>query len=200
MATVCVYCAASETIAPHYVEIATEVGAELARRGHDLVTGGGSVSSMGAVSRAARAGGAHTIGVIPEALLKYEVADTGAAELIVTPDMRVRKGIMDDRSDAFLALPGGIGTLEELLEVWVARSLGLHDKPVVVVDPDGVFAPLRRQGELLLERGFLRREALEAVTWVGSAVEAFDALDAFWAAGPPVTRRPTAAEVLESDP
>jgi len=200
MATVCVFCAASDDIAQHYLDAAAEVGSELARRGHDLVTGGGSVSSMGAVARAARSAGARTVGVIPEALLQYEVADTGADEMVVTTDMRVRKAIMDERSEAFVALPGGIGTLEELLEVWVARTLGLHDKPVVVIDPDGVFAPLRAQADLLLERGFMRADAMTAVTWVDTAVEAFDALDAQWAAGPPTTRRPTTAEVLESEP
>src|SRR6478735_4988430 len=186
MATICVFCAASERISDHYVEIAAEVGGELGRRGHDLVTGGGSVSSMGAVSRAARAEGAYTIAVIPRQLMASEVADTDADELLVTGDMRTRKGIMDERSDAFLVLPGGIGTLEELLEVWVARTLGLHDKPVIVVDPDDVFAPLRLQGEVLLERGFLHGSAL-------------DALDRFWADGPPPTRRPTDAEVLEGE-
>ena len=200
MATVCVFCAASESIDERHLRLAAEVGAELGRRGHALVTGGGSVSSMGAVARAARAAGARTVGVIPEALLAYEVADTGASELVVTPDMRVRKGIMDERSDAFVALPGGIGTLEELLEVWVARTLGLHDKPVVVVDPDGVFAPLRAQAELLLDQGFLRAEALDAVTWVSDAVAAFDELDRQWAAGPPLTLRPTTDEVLEAEP
>jgi len=200
MATICVFCAASERIAPHYVEIAAEVGAELARRGHDLVTGGGSVSSMGAVSKAARAGGSYTVAVIPRQLMASEVADTDADELLVTGDMRTRKGIMDQRSDAFLVLPGGIGTLEELLEVWVARTLGLHDKPVIVVDPDDVFGPLRRQGDVLLERGFLHGSALEAVTWVDSARAAFDALDKFWADGPPPTRRPSDEEVLEADP
>ena len=108
---------------------------------------------MGAVARAARAGGAHTVGVIPQALLDLEVGDSDADELLVVDDMRTRKGLMDERSDAFLALPGGIGTLEELLEVWVARSLGLHAKPVVVLDVDGLFAPLRAQVDLLVERG-----------------------------------------------
>ena len=199
MATICVFCAASERISPHYVEIAAEVGSELARRGHDLVTGGGSVSSMGAVSKAARAGGAYTVAVIPRQLMASEVADTEADELLVTGDMRTRKGIMDDRSDAFLVLPGGIGTIEELLEVWVARTLGLHDKPVIVVDPDDVFGPLRLQGELLRDRGFLHASALDAVAWVDSAASAFDALDTFWADGPPPTRRPSAAEVLEAE-
>src|SRR3954465_54459 len=145
MAVVCVFCASSERIPQHYVDLAAEVGAEIARRGHTLVSGGGSVSSMGAVARAARAGGARTIGVIPEALLAWEVADEQADELVVTPDMRVRKGEMDRRADAFLTLAGGIGTLEELLEIWVGRVLRMHDKPVVVLDPDGVFTHLRAQ-------------------------------------------------------
>src|SRR3954469_18159228 len=129
MAAICVFCSSSERIASHYVELAADVGTELARRGHSLVSGGGRVSMMGAVARAARAGGARTVGVIPQALSELEVADDDADELLVTPGMRERKGLMDSRADAFLALPGGLGTLEELLEVWVARSLGLHDKP-----------------------------------------------------------------------
>jgi uncharacterized protein (TIGR00730 family) len=155
---------------------------------------------MGAVARAARAAGARTVGVIPSALLGHEVADTGADELVVTDDMRVRKGEMDRRSDAFLTLAGGLGTLEELLEIWVARTLGMHDKPVVVLDPNGLYAPLRTQAELMLERGFLRREALAAVTWTTSVAEALDHVEAAWAAGPPVTARPTESEVLEAEP
>src|SRR3954464_12140723 len=92
MAAICVFCASSERIPPHYVELAAEVGAELARRGHSLISGGGSVSCMGAVARAARAGGARTVGVIPEGLLAYEVADEHGDGLVVTTDMRVRKG------------------------------------------------------------------------------------------------------------
>ena len=103
---------------------------------------------MGAVAAAARAGGAHTLGVIPQALVGWEVADDDADELVVTPDMRARKATMDERSDAFVALPGGIGTLEELLEIWVARSLGMHAKPVVVLDPDGTYAGLRGRRDL----------------------------------------------------
>ena len=101
------------------------------------MSGAGSISMMGEVGRAARAAGGHTVGVIPDALVAMEVADHDSDEFIVTRDMRQRKGIMDERSDAFLALPGGIGTLEELVEVWTARSLNMHHKPVVVLDPWG---------------------------------------------------------------
>ena len=198
MAAVCVFCASSSRIDERYVALAADVGAELARRGHDLVTGGGDVSMMGAVAAAARAGGARTVGVIPSALLELEVGDRDADELLVVDDMRTRKGLMDARSDAFLALPGGIGTLEELLEVWVARTLGMHDKPVVVLDVDGLFAPLREQVRLLVERGFVRPPAVDVLSWATSVAEAVDLVEAALAAPTPFT--PAPEEVLEAEP
>jgi uncharacterized protein (TIGR00730 family) len=199
VAAVCVFCSSSGRIDPSYVELAAAVGTELARRGHSLVSGGGSVSCMGAVARAARAGGAHTVGVIPRVLLDLEVADDDADELLVTDDMRARKGLMDSRADAFLTLPGGLGTLEELLEIWVSRTLAMHAKPVVVLDPDGVFEPLRAQVDLLVEGGFVREGAQAAVTWVRDPGEAFDAIDAALAAPaePALTAAPD--EVLEAE-
>jgi uncharacterized protein (TIGR00730 family) len=198
VAAVCVYCASSTRIDPSYVQLAADVGTALAGRGHSLVSGGGALSMMGAVARAARAGGAHTTGVIPQALLDVEVGDRDADELLVVDDMRARKGLMDERSEAFLALAGGIGTLEELFEVWVARSLGLHVKPVVVLDPDGLYAPLRAQLDLMLERGFLRGPAMAALQWATGVEEALDLLEA----GVADRRRwhPLAEEVLEAEP
>lgn len=196
---VCVFCASSTVIDAMHLETATEVGTELARRGWTLVTGGGTVGSMGAVARAARAGGAQTVGVIPRALVAMEVADHDADVLVVTDDMRERKGVMDARCDAFLALPGGLGTLEELLEVWVARSLGMHAKPVVVLDPDGSLAGLRSLVDGLVERAFVRTEARDAVGWATTVEEAFGLIEAGWssAAVPP---EPTPEEVLEAEP
>jgi uncharacterized protein (TIGR00730 family) len=199
MAAICVFCASSERIPKRYVDLAADVGAELARRGHTLVSGGGSVSCMGAVARAARAGGAHTVGVIPEGLLQWEVADEGADELVVTPDMRARKGEMDRRADAFLTLPGGIGTLEELLEIWTGRVLGMHDKPVVVLDPDGVFAPLRQQVDDLIATGFARESVDQAITWATDLQVAFDAVERQLARGDTVPP-PEPEEVLEAEP
>jgi uncharacterized protein (TIGR00730 family) len=199
MAAICVFCASSERIPKRYVDLAADVGTELARRGHTLVSGGGSVSCMGAVARAARAGGAHTVGVIPEGLLQWEVADEGADELVVTPDMRVRKGEMDRRADAFLTLPGGIGTLEELLEIWTGRVLGMHDKPVVVLDPDGVFAPLRQQVDDLIATGFARESVHQAITWATDLQVAFDAVERQLARGDTVPP-PEPEEVLEAEP
>lgn len=198
MAAICVFCASSTTIDPSYVELAAAVGAELARRGHSLVTGGGALSCMGAVASAARAGGARTVGVIPAALLELEVGDQDADELLVVDDMRVRKGLMDNRSDAFLTLPGGLGTLEELTEAWTAKFLGMHSKPVVALDLDGLYAPMRAQVELMVERGFVRPDAAAAMRWAGSVGEAFDLIEAELA--DPVRIVPTVAEALESDP
>jgi uncharacterized protein (TIGR00730 family) len=173
---VCVYCSSSEAIDPAYVSLATAVGERIAAAGHGLVSGGGRVSMMGAVARAARAGGAHTIGVIPEHLMPLEVADTEADELIVVETMRERKRIMDARSDAFLALPGGIGTLEELFEVWTSASLDMHAKPVVVLDPDGFYTPLWDYLDVLRDKRFVRAAALAALRRTSSLDEAFAAL------------------------
>lgn len=195
MATICVFCASSERIPERYVALAADVGTELARRGHSLVSGGGSVSCMGAVARAARAGGANTVGIIPQALTELEIADEDADELLVMPDMRTRKGEMDSRADAFLTLPGGIGTLEELMEIWVARVLRMHDKPVVVLDPDGLFSPLREQVERLVELEFARPKVWDAIAWTANVTDAFDALERRTPVLPPASE-----EVLESEP
>ena len=177
MANVCVYCASSTSIDPGLIDLAARTGTELARRGHTLVSGGGRVSMMGAVAAAARAGGARTIGVIPEALSSREIADFDSDELIKTTGMRERKAAMDDRADAFLGLPGGIGTLEEVFEVWTSRSLGMHAKPVVLLNAGGFYDGLLSWLRELADRGFVRTEALALLTVVGSVPEAFDALD-----------------------
>lgn len=195
MATICVFCASSSLVPGHYVDLAAEVGREIALRGHDLVTGGGSVSLMGAVAAAARAGGARTVGVIPRALLEMEIADHASDELVVVDTMRERKAEMDRRSDAFVTLPGGIGTLEELLEVWTARTLGMHDKPVVVCDPDDAYAPLRAQIDQIVERGFARPSIRDALRWCSTATEAVDLAE-----GSGRSPEPTAEEVMEAEP
>ncbi|GAA4202192.1 TIGR00730 family Rossman fold protein [Streptosporangium oxazolinicum] len=174
---ICVFLASSQKIDKKYPELAEQVGTELARRGHTLVSGGARVSCMGAVARAARAGGARTIGVIPQSLVDIELADEGADELVVTTDMRERKGVMDARSDAFLVLPGGIGTLEELFEIWTSRTLGLHDKPLVVLDPWGIYAPLRELVEGMDEAGFTRPNVFDAISWTTTVDEAFRLLE-----------------------
>jgi uncharacterized protein (TIGR00730 family) len=176
MAAICVYCSSSEQIDPSYLVLADAVGSELAARGHSLVSGGGRVSMMGRVARAARAGGARTVGVIPEHLIRYEVADTEADELVVVDTMRERKRVMDERSDAFLALPGGLGTFEELFEVWTSASLDMHAKPVVVLDPAGFYAPLWAYLADLRDHGFVRQAALDVLVRAADVESAFAAL------------------------
>ncbi|MDX2355777.1 TIGR00730 family Rossman fold protein [Dietzia sp. PP-33] len=171
---VCVYCASS-TYDPALLEIATEVGAGIARRGWSLVSGGGNVSMMGAVAEAARHGGARTVGVIPEGLRVREVADTSADELVVVTTMRERKREMEERSDAFLTLPGGIGTMEEMFEVWTSASLGFHDKPVVLYDPIGFYRPLLDWVGGLAESGLVKPEALECLVVRDDLESALDA-------------------------
>ena len=182
MPSVCVFCASGRAIDDRYLDLARTVGTALAERGWTLVSGAGSISMMGEVGRSARAAGGHTIGVIPEALVAMEVADHDSDELIITRDMRQRKGVMDERSDAFLALPGGIGTLEELVEVWTARSLNMHHKPVVVLDPWEDFALLRAQVEHWQARGFVRQEAVDQLHWTTSVPEALDQIEVLWPA------------------
>ncbi|MEU1880620.1 TIGR00730 family Rossman fold protein [Streptosporangium sp. NPDC020072] len=174
---ICVFLASHRKIDRKYLTLAEEVGAELARRGHTLVSGGATVSCMGAVAGAVRAGGGRTVGVIPQALVDVEVADHDSDELVVTTDMRERKGVMDARSDAFLVLPGGIGTLEELFEIWTTRTLGLHDRPLVLLDPWGLYAPLRSLVEGMHAEGFTRPNVFDAISWTTTVEEAFEHLE-----------------------
>lgn len=171
------YCASADQIDPAYLALANAVGSRLAHGGHSLVSGGGRVSMMGAVAAAARAGGARTVGIIPSHLVAYEVADTEADELVVVDTMRERKRGMEDRSDAFLALPGGIGTLEELFEVWTAASLGMHDKPVIVLDTDGFYDPLWAYLGALRAKGFVRQAALDVLQRVATVDAAFELIE-----------------------
>lgn len=174
---VCVYCSSSNAIDPHYLDLAAQVGTELARRGAILVSGGGRVSMMGALARSARAAGGRTVGIIPHFLVGWEVADDDADELVVVTTMRERKAEMDRRSDAFLILPGGLGTMEELFEVWTTRGLGEHDRPVIVLDPDGVFDALWRGLDDLVGRGFIRPEVFASVEVVRTVDAAFERLE-----------------------
>lgn len=171
---VCVYCA-SGPVDESFLALAADLGAEIGRRGLQLVSGGGNVSMMGAVAESARRHGAHTVGVIPKALVHREVADVDADELIVTDTMRERKRVMEERADAFIALPGGIGTLEELFETWTAGYLGMHDKPMVLLDPVGHYTGLFRWLDGLRDGGFVQQRALDALLVTEDIGRALDA-------------------------
>lgn len=162
----CVYCASGPTH-PGLLELAAQVGMAIADRGWTLVWGGGNVSAMGALASGARVRGGRTVGVIPRALVHRELADVDADELIVTDTMRERKQVMEDHADAFLTLPGGIGTCEEFFETWTAGHLGMHDKPMVVLDPIGHYDGLWRWLAGLVDAGYVRQAALDQVVVVG---------------------------------
>ena len=171
---VCVFCA-SGPVGERHLALAREVGTRIAARGWTLVSGGGRVGMMGEVARAARAGGARTVGVIPTGLQDREVADDEADELVVVPTMRERKAEMDARSDAWIALPGGLGTLEELFEAWTSRYLEMHTKPVVLCDPDGFYDGLLAWLEGLRGTGFVGDVSLRTLVRTTTVDAALDA-------------------------
>ncbi|MBA2730343.1 MAG: TIGR00730 family Rossman fold protein [Euzebyaceae bacterium] len=151
--SVCVYCASSELVSPELRAVAAELGRALAAEGWSLVYGGGNVGLMGEVARAALEAGAHVTGVIPHRLADREIALEDVTELVRTETMRERKGLMDDRSDAFVVLPGGIGTLEELVEILTLKQLGYHDRAIVVLDAGGYWDPFLAQLDRMVELG-----------------------------------------------
>ncbi|MEO9327311.1 LOG family protein [Gordonia aurantiaca] len=171
MSAVCVYCS-SGPVEQRFIDFAAEVGTALARAGHTVVSGGGNVSMMGSLVTAARAAGGNTVGIIPRALMEREVADLGSDELVITETMRERKRIMDERADGFIALPGGIGTLEELFETWTGGYLGMHDKPVVLLDPFDFYAPLLTWLRELSTTGFVSQRSLDRLLVTSSIDEA----------------------------
>lgn len=181
---VCVYCGSIEGLPAHYLELAADVGRQIAARGWQLVSGGGRAAMMGALGAGARAGGARTTGIIPRALVELEWADHDSDELLVVDTMRERKALMEAHADAFVALPGGIGTCEELFEVWTSGYLMMHAKPVVLLDPDGHYDGLLAWVRGLGEQGFVRPAALQRLVVARDVGEALDAcaapVDASW--------------------
>ncbi|WP_229400719.1 LOG family protein [Micromonospora okii] len=177
MAAICVFCASSRTLDPRWLDLAAETGAEIARRGHTLVSGGGCVGMMGALADGARSAGGATVGVIPQSLVDLEVADLASDELLVTASMADRKTLMIERSDAFLTLPGGLGTLDELFEVWTTATLALHAKPMVLVDADGFYRPLLDWLASAADQNFLKPAGLSLLTVADSVPAALDALE-----------------------
>lgn len=152
---ICVYCGSSAGHKPAHSVAARAMGQALARRGIGLVNGGGRVGLMGATADGALEAGGEAIGVIPRALMDRELGHTGMTELRVVEDMHERKALMAELSDAFVALPGGIGTLEELFEAWTWAGLGIHQKPVALFDVDGYWDPLIAMADRMVEEGFL---------------------------------------------
>ena len=140
--SICVYLGSRPGHNPHFTDMASAVGRFIGRHGGQLVYGGGRSGLMGVVAEATRLAGGRVVGVIPQSLVDKELANQLCDELHIVQTMHERKAMMAERSDAFVALPGGIGTLEELFEVWTWRQLGYHDKPVGLLNVDGYYDPL----------------------------------------------------------
>lgn len=152
---ICVYCGSRPGVQAVYADAARELGRQIGAQGHGLVYGGGNVGLMGIVADAVLAAGGPVVGVIPEALVQREVGHQGLSQQFVVPDMHVRKRMMAERADAFIAMPGGIGTLEELYEVWTWRQLGYHDKPVGLLNVAGFYDTLLAFMDHTVSEGFL---------------------------------------------
>jgi uncharacterized protein (TIGR00730 family) len=153
--SVCVFCGSRPGDLPAYANAARELGRQIGQRGWRLVYGGGKVGLMGIVADAALSAGAEVLGVIPESLFQREVGHRGLTELRVVQTMHERKQLMAETSDAFVALPGGIGTFEELFEVWTWQHLGYHAKPVALLDTAGYYRALRQFLAQARDSGFM---------------------------------------------
>lgn len=181
--SICVYCGSSPGENPAYVRVAEAFGAELARRGIGVVYGGASIGVMGAVADAALAAGGKVVGVIPQALVDREVAHDRLSELIVTRSMHERKARMAERADAFVALPGGVGTLEEIFEIWTWSQLGMHTKPCGLLNVEGYYDTLIRFLDEGAAQGFMKPQHRSMLL---TATDADTLLARFAAYEPPV--------------
>ena len=172
--SLCVYCGSRHGESPAYTAAARELGTAIGSRGWQLVYGGGKVGLMGEVADATLAAGGRVIGVIPDTLMRREVGHRGLTELHVVSTMHQRKHLMAERSHAFVALPGGIGTLEELYEVWTWRQLGYHDKPIALLNVAGYYDDLLEFMRRTVSEGFLAQTQHDNL-WVSDRVD--DLLD-----------------------
>lgn len=154
---ICVFCSSSDTVAPVYTAAAAELGRALAAGGHQLVYGGMDIGLMGVLAQAVRAGGGRVTGIVPEGFAADADVYHGADEIITTSDLRQRKAVMAQMAEAFVVLPGGFGTLDELAEVLSFSSLHLHARPIVIVNTDGFYDPLLDLFERFIRQGFARQ-------------------------------------------
>jgi uncharacterized protein (TIGR00730 family) len=181
----CVYCGSAVGLDSRYQAAARELGETLARAGIELVYGGGRVGLMGVLADAVLLGGGRVVGIIPERLRAAELAHQGVGELIVVGSMHERKRLMAERADAFAVLPGGIGTLDETFEILTWRQLGLHDKPIFLVDVAGYWQPLRDLLDNLVAQGFVQSLVPRLLQIVPNVAVLMSALAYTQPAGPP---------------
>jgi cytokinin riboside 5'-monophosphate phosphoribohydrolase len=174
-----VYTSSSDTVDERYREAGRQLARGIGARGDELVYGGTSVGVMGVVAETTRAAGGRVTGVLPQLLVDRGLADEACDEVVVTPDMAGRKQVMIGRADAFVALPGGFGTLEELFEVLTLKQLGYHAKPIVLLDVDGFWDPLLEMFTHLFQQRFARPEYAELYHVVPDVPTLFAFVDAY---------------------
>ena len=193
MKRLCVFCGANTGTGPRYLEAARELGTTLARAGVGVVYGGAGIGLMGALADAARTAGGKVIGVIPQNLMAREVAHRHLDDLRVVGSMHERKALMAELADGFIALPGGVGTLEELFEVWTWSHLGLHRKPCALLDVDGFYRGLSGFLDHVDREGFLREGVRDMLLIDDDAVRLLERMRAWRAPETPqVLTRATA--------
>jgi uncharacterized protein (TIGR00730 family) len=198
ISAVTVYCSSSRSIDRVYFDAAAALGAALAAEGWALVYGGNDVGLMGALAGAVRGAGGRVIGITPQLMVDQGVADEKADELIVTESMRQRKQLMEQRGDAFIAMPGGLGTLEEIFEIIVGRQLRYHAKPIVLLDIDGYYRPLLEMIEHGIERRFIRPKARELYHVAGDVAAAIEHLRTYRPPQPPAPGEKWFAQAVPS--
>jgi len=174
----CVYCASSDRLDPKYYAAAAELGREMVARGWGLVYGGGKTGMMGAIARAVKQTGGRVVGVIAELMKARELAYDEADELVTVITMRERKLLMETRADAFVALPGGWGTLEEILEILTLRQLDVVKKPCVLLNHDGFYDPLLKLFDHMLAEKFFKRSNMELFRVAATVADVFSQIDA----------------------
>jgi cytokinin riboside 5'-monophosphate phosphoribohydrolase len=180
----CVYCSSSDRLDPKYVTVATELGREMVARGWGLVYGGGNTGLMGAVARSVKQSGGRVVGVIPEFMKARELAFVDADELVTVITMRERKLLMETRADAFVALPGGWGTLEEIMEILTLRQLAVVKKPCVFLNQDGFYDDLLRLFERMLRDKFFKPSNLNLYRVAVTVPQLFEEIEAAAAVSP----------------
>ncbi len=174
---ICVYGASSKTLDDKYLQEAEKLGEVLAKRGHTLVFGGGSHGMMGASARGAKKGGGKVIGVAPKFFNVGDVLLENCDEFVLTETMRERKQIMEDKSNAFIAVPGGIGTFEELFEILTLKQLGRHTKPVAIFNVNGYYDGIKNMFEKAVDENFMTEKCLELFGIFETAEDVIDYLE-----------------------
>lgn len=177
---VCVFCGSGEGARPEYVATARELGRTIAQSGYGLIYGGACVGLMGAIADAALAGGGEVVGVIPDVIMDREIGHCGLTELCVVRTMHERKALMSERADAFVALPGGYGTMDEFIEIVTWAQLKIHSKPCVLVNLNGYYDGLLRFFDRAVTEGFISQQNRGLVKVARDAHEALEKVECGW--------------------